>query len=134
MLRLRRAAAIGAGLVMTVSVGLAAAEAPSAASTALHIKNDSKWTMFPMGGGCEVVTFNAATSTFTSDYDGDSGTWSGGGSTIHMVWTAGPGKKATFKGSFVNRPKPVRYYTGTYTYQHFNQPGSNLNKGVWKGC
>ena len=28
----------------------------------------------------------------------------------------------------VDRPKPVEYYTGTYTDRHFNFPGSELNK------
>ncbi len=28
----------------------------------------------------------------------------------------------------VDRPKPVEYYTGTYTDRHFNFPGNDLNK------
>ena len=39
--------------------------------------------------GVNRTTFNTSTDTFTADLFGDKGTWSGGGSTISMTWTAG---------------------------------------------
>jgi hypothetical protein len=131
---LRRVSVLTAGLAMTAGVGLLGVGTASAVSPELHIKPGAQWTFFPMGGGCEVDTFNTTTNTFTSDHDGDEGTWTGGGLTIKMMWTAGPEKRSTFKGSFMKASKTAVYYTGTFTYHHFHFPGSDLNKGVFKGC
>lgn len=122
---LRRMAVLAAGL----GVGLAGASAASAASTALHITAGSKWTaeMKISGGGCEVDKF-AANHTFSSK-DGDSGTWSGGGKTISMLWTAGGATNTTFSGTFTKTP--VEKYVGTFDSGSY--PGW-LVKGAVSGC
>jgi hypothetical protein len=109
---LRRAAAIAAGLVMATSFGLAGAGLASASAPALKIKPFATWTVeFKVGnkGTCEQVSFNTFVNTFVSDYEDEAGTWSGGGSTISMTWTAGPDVGAVFTGHFVSTTKPVEY-------------------------
>ena len=51
-----------------------------------------------------------------------------------MIWTGGAFQGQSFSGTFVNRPKPVKYYAGTLTYRHINYPGSYLIKGAMAGC
>jgi YVTN family beta-propeller protein len=52
-----------------------------------HITPGSSWTM-DVEGCCEVQTFQAA-GTWTADDNGDSGTWTGGGKTLYVEFTAG---------------------------------------------
>lgn len=109
----RRVAVIAGGLAMATSFGLAGAGAASATAPALKVKPGSEWTLEDHGiehtGGCEVDTM-ASNGTFTSDLFGDSGTWSGGGSTITMTWTTGEDNGATFNGTFTK--VPVDEYRG----------------------
>ena len=109
---LRRTAVIVAGLAMATSFGLAGAGAASAAAPALKVKPGSHWTLEDHGiegtGGCEVDTM-ASNGTFTSDLFGDSGTWSGGGSTITVTWTAGSDNGVVFTGTFVRTPTTKEY-------------------------
>jgi hypothetical protein len=109
---LRKAVVVAAGLAMMASVGLAGAGAVSAASPAvLHIKPGSPWTLqINNGGNCEIETFQS--DTFTSDLHGDSGTWSGGASTVSMVWTAGIRVGEKFHGSYNSSH---REYSGSGT-------------------
>ena len=52
------------------------------------------------------------TDTFTSDLFGDSGTWSGGGATITVTWTAGQDNTLVFTGTFTKTPR--REYKGSF--------------------
>ncbi len=112
---LRRAAVTVAGLAMATSFGLAGAGAASAAAPALKVKPGSHWTLEYHGvegtGGCEVDTM-ASNGTFTSDLFGDSGTWSGGGATITVTWTAGQDNTLVFTGTFTKTPR--REYKGSF--------------------
>ena len=111
----RRIAVLAVGLAMTAGAGLAGAGAASAASPALHIKADAKWTEETVRGGCEIDTF-AANGTFTGDVDpGDTGTWSGGGTTITMHWTGDSNPGLSFSGTFTTTP--VKEYKGTLRYE-----------------
>ncbi len=105
---LRQAAMTLAGLAMAAGFGLAGAGAASAAAPALKVKPGSQWTLEDHGiegtGGCEVDTM-ASNGTFTSDLFGDSGTWSGGGATITVTWTAGDDNGVVFTGTFTKTPR-----------------------------
>ena len=105
---LRQAAMTLAGLAMAAGFGLAGAGAASAAAPALKVKPGSHWTLEYHGvegtGGCEVDTM-ASNGTFTSDLFGDSGTWSGGGATITVTWTAGDDNGVVFTGRFTKTPR-----------------------------
>jgi hypothetical protein len=113
---LRRAAVTVAGLAMATSFGLAGAGVASAAAPALKVKPGSQWTLEDHGiegtGGCEVDTM-ASNGTFTSDLFGDSGTWSGGGATITVTWTAGSDNGVVFTGTFTKTPR--KEYRGSLT-------------------
>jgi hypothetical protein len=107
----RRVGLLTAGLAMTASVGLVGAGAALASSPALKITSGSKWTLeINNGGNCEIETFQSG--TFTSDLHGDSGTWSGGASTVSMVWTAGIRVGEKFHGSYNSSH---REYSGSGT-------------------
>ncbi len=106
------AAVVALGFAMAASLGLAGAGTASATAPALKIKPFATWTVeFKHGklGTCEQVSFNTFVNTFVSDHDGDAGTWSGGGSTINMAWTAGPDTGVTFTAHFVSTTTPVEY-------------------------
>jgi hypothetical protein len=98
---------------MAVSLGLSGGVA-SATAPALKVQPGSRWTLEDHGiehtGGCEIDTMRA-NGTFTSDLFGDSGTWSGGGRTITMTWTAGSDSGVTFSGTFTRTP--VKEYSGS---------------------
>jgi hypothetical protein len=107
---LRRVAVLAAALAATAGVGWAGVGAASAASPALKIKPNGIWTLLIKAvPGCEEDQFDTVTHTFSSDNFADSGTWSGGGSTINMAWTVGADKGLTFNGHFVSSTSPVEY-------------------------
>jgi hypothetical protein len=112
---LRRSAAMVSGLAMATSLGLAGAGVASAAAPALKVKPGSHWTFEDHGiehtGGCEVDRMSA-NGTFRSDLFGDSGTWSGGGTTITMTWTAGDDHGVVFTGTFTSTTR-VKEYKGS---------------------
>jgi hypothetical protein len=101
----RRAAMVAVGIGMVTSLGLAGAGAASATGPALHIKSGSPYSI-EWGATCEALTFSSS-GTFTSDLFGDSGTWSGGKTTLSMNWTAGSDQDAKFTGTFAHKD-----YTG----------------------
>jgi hypothetical protein len=110
---IRKTAVIVAGLAMAASVGLVGAGTASAAAPALHIANDSKWTVEIDTGGCEVTTFHS-NFTWKSDVPGgDAGIWKGGGSTLKMKWLAGADAPLVFKGTFTTSPR--KEYKGAYS-------------------
>jgi hypothetical protein len=128
---LRHIAVFAAGLAMTASVGVAGAGTSSAASPALRIKANGIWTLIiPAVPGCEEDQFDTTTHVFGSDNFGDSGTWSGGGSTISMAWTAGADDGLTFSGHFVATTTPVEY-KGRINYGNAK---AMLIKGAVAGC
>jgi hypothetical protein len=98
---------------MATSAGLLGGGAVSASTSVLHITDGSTWTFMVDGGGCQLDVFSA-TGHFVSPnvlYGGDAGTWSGGGSTLKMVWKKGNDAGETFKGTFTKTP--VKEYVGT---------------------
>jgi hypothetical protein len=120
---------MAAGLAMTTSLGLAQGGAASAALPALHIHNGATWTLEIKGAGCEAEVFQS-NGTFAST-DGDAGTWSGGGSTIGMVWTVGVVSGLTFSGHFVSATTPVKYKG---TLGGIRSGHASLVKGAVSGC
>ncbi len=106
---LQRVAILVAGLATTASIGFAGAGMASAAAPALKIKPGAIWTFEVKGAACEQDTFDTSLHTFVSDLYNDSGTWSGGGSTISMAWTTGGDSDVTFSGHFVSTTTPVEY-------------------------
>jgi hypothetical protein len=117
---LRRAGTIVSGLAMATSFGLAGAGlagsgTASASAPPLKVKPHSQWTLEDHGvehtGSCEVDTMRS-NGTFTSDRFGDSGSWSGGGATITITWTAGQDHGVVFAGTFTSTP--VKEYRGSF--------------------
>jgi hypothetical protein len=107
---LRRAEANTAGLAMATSFGLVGAGVASAAAPTLKIKPFATWTLELKAGGCELDSFNTFVNTFVPDESPPaSGNWSGGGSTIKMVWTAGDNTGLSFRGHFASTTTPVEY-------------------------
>jgi hypothetical protein len=128
---LRRAAVTTVGLAMATSFGLAGAGMALAAAPALkEIKPGATWTFVAGGGGCELDVFNTTTHHFTSDVSSDKGTWSGGGSTVSMVWKKGGDAGATFSGTFSKRPSR---YLGPLR-GHLAGKTGELVKGALHGC
>jgi hypothetical protein len=132
-MKTRRAAMVVTGLAMAASLGLAGAGLASASAPALKIKPHSTWTLELGGGstGCEVETFNTITHHWTSDAASDKGTWSGGGSTISMVWKKGANAGLTFSGTFAT--SPAKEYTGSFGGSVVGLTGQ-LVKGAVSGC
>jgi hypothetical protein len=130
---LRRATVFAAGLTVATSFALGGAGGASATVPALKIRPGATWTIVANGGGCQLDVF-AANYTFTSpdpQYHGDAGTWSGGGSTIKMKWTAGDNTGLTFKGTFTTTP--VKEYVGSFGGLGGGFTGALL-KGAVPGC
>jgi hypothetical protein len=129
---LRRVAVLGAGLAMTASVGLAGGGAASAASQA-SIGNHSKWTAeINHINFCEIETFVTTNKTFTGDYDGDGGIWSGGTTSVKLRWTTGGFNGTKFKGTYNSSSKA---FVGHFSFDGSTYPGQ-LVKGVvvsWNG-
>lgn len=113
-MRTRLASVAAAGIIVATSFGLTGGGIASAAAPALKIKpGATTWTIVVGGGvSCEVDTFSTTTHHFTSDGVSDKGTWSGGGSTISMVWKKGDDAGTTFSGTFSKTP--VKGYTGSF--------------------
>ena len=126
----RRTGMIAAGFAMAASFGLAGAAESSAATPALHVKADSKWTAVIPGFGCEIEHF-AANGTFKGDQGGDSGIWKGGGATLKMKWTSGARVGGAFSGTYTK--SPASKYSGTFTDNGNSLPGK-LVEGAKSGC
>lgn len=122
-----RQAVLATGLALTASLGLTGVGAASAASPALHIKPGSQWTLEINRGGCEGETFHS-NFTFTGQFGGDKGTWSGGGSTLHMTWTAGGHAGWIFTDSTFTTTA-VKEYKGVLTGGG-NSSGAEVVKGA----
>lgn len=104
---------VAASLAMTASVGLTSVGTASAVSPELHIHNGATWTLEINRGSCEGETFDS-NFTFTGQFGGDAGTWSGGGSTLQMKWTAG-GHKGWKLVDATFRTTPATEYKGVLT-------------------
>jgi hypothetical protein len=127
----RKAAVCTAGLAMTAGLGLAGVGTASAAAPALHIKTDSIWTFKEDIGPCERDVFEPNGTWASSRPVGDVGTWSGGGPTIKVKWTAGPGQGFRFHGtSYVAASKEYLGYIGTKA----SHSGAKLIEGLVSGC
>ncbi len=114
---------------MATSFVLAGAGMASAAAPALKIKNGAIWTLEVKNGPCEHDLFNTPnTHTFVAD-NGLSGTWSGGGSNISMVWN---GSTQMFKGHYVSTTTPVEYKGSVNTGSNVFK--AKLVKGAVAGC
>ena len=102
----QRGAMVATGITIAASVGLAGRRVASAAAPAGKIKSATIWTLELSPGLCFHDTFNTTTHRFTSFTSNPvepgygKGTWSGGGSSISLVWTKGDGKGFGFSGTF----------------------------------
>jgi hypothetical protein len=100
------AAFIAAGTISTVGFSGAADAA------ILHVKPGQHWTAY-FGGSCEVETILAGHRFVeTTNVLGDSGTYTGGASTITLNWTAGGFQGTTMTGRW-NRV--AKDYNATFT-------------------
>jgi hypothetical protein len=107
---LPRIALVSTGLAVALCVGLTGTGVVSAAAPALHIKPGSQWTEEVDTGACAVLNFQ---SNFTvTDNESNSGTWTGGRSTLRIKWTAGGLTNTTFEGTFTK--VPVTEYVGIF--------------------
>ena len=104
---MRRMASALAGLGLMATLGLSGMAAAEAASPGLHVKNGAAWTLQLQGGICENETFLSNGTFFATNGEdgGDAGHWSGGGSKIHMKWTAGQHVGSVFHGPWVTPQK-----------------------------
>ncbi len=107
---MRRIGVAAGGLAIAAALGLVGAGSASAAP-ALKIKNGAEWTIEVNNAECEVQTFSS-NGTWTSDRNGDAGTWSGGGETIHIKWITGLEDGLTFKGTYTKTP--TKEYSGKF--------------------
>ena len=105
----RRAAVVATGIALATGLGVSGVSIASA--SAAKIKSGATWTLEPpVLGLCYKVTFNTSTHRFTSFTDNavdpgyGKGTWSGGRSSISLVWTKGDGKGMGFSGTFTSTP------------------------------
>jgi hypothetical protein len=131
----RRAVVLAAGLAMTASAGLMGAGAASAATTgSLHIADGSTWTLVVNAGGCQVDVFSSTGRFYSPEtqFGGDAGTWSGGGSTLKMVWKKGDNAGLTFKGTYTKTP--VKEYVGQMGGTGPVGYSGEVVKGVVVGC
>jgi hypothetical protein len=89
------------------TLGLSGMATAGAASPELHIKNDTAWALQLQGGICEneIFSSNGTFVAASGEDGGDAGHWRGGGSEIHMKWTAGEHVGSTFHGSWVASEK-----------------------------
>jgi hypothetical protein len=125
-------------IAFATSLGVSGVSIASAAASAAKIKSGATWTLEPpVLGLCYKVTFNTSTHRFTSFTDNavdpgyGKGTWSGGGSTISLVWTKGDGKGMGFSGTFTSTP--IKSYQGEIT-DHSQFYDGFLVKGSAGGC
>src|ERR1700722_526732 len=96
-----------------------------AVPAAPRIHNGSAWTIEVNPKTCEVGTFSS-NGTFSFPASGDSGTWTGGGATVKLMWTGGADVGLKFKGTWSTTP--VKEYAGT-----FGGPGSGDTGQLVKG-
>ncbi len=129
---LRGVAALVTGFAMMASFGILGVGTASAASPVHHIRPGSIWSGVTKGerSYCEQLTFSP-NGTFTSDKYNDSGTWTGGGTTITVNWTMGTSSSGTFTGTL--RKGPVAEYRGTAQFKHFTF-SFKLVEGALAGC
>jgi len=135
----RRAAMAATGIALATSLGLSGVCIASAAAPAAKIKSGAIWTLeTTVLGLCFKDTFNTTTHRFTSitinpvDSGYGKGTWSGGGSSISMVWTKGVGKGMGFSGTFSSTPG--KSYQGEITINAEPYSDGLLVKGSAPGC
>jgi hypothetical protein len=133
-----RRATVVTGVALATILGLSGVCVASAAAPTAKIKSGATWTLEPpVPGLCFKDTFNTITHRFTSFTDNavdpgyGKGTWSGGGSSISLVWTKGDGKGMRFSGTFTSTP--VKSYQGEITFGSENYEGL-LVKGSAPGC
>lgn len=130
----RRSVMVATGIAMATSLGLAGAGATSAAAPALKIKAGAVWTLEGNEGGpCEQEVFasNGTFSAATKHGADDAGTWSGGKSSIEMIWTAGANAGDwTYNGTFRSARQ---YFKGTFFAGPQIVGGKLLHKAV-SGC
>jgi hypothetical protein len=124
---------------MVSSLGLSGVCIASSAAPAAKIKSGATWTLETnVLGLCFKDTFNTTTHRFTSFTDNavdpgyGKGTWSGGGSSISMVWTKGDGKGMGFSGTFTTTPG--KSYEGEITINSESYSDGLLAKGSAPGC
>jgi hypothetical protein len=117
---------------MAASAGVVAAGTASAVAPRLHVTPSETWTVeLPPGDGClEHVVFHHH-GKFVADKYGDAGTWSGGGATISMNWTAGFYQNESFSGTWTKAPS--KGYSGTFVGPEITFRGM-LVKGAVAGC
>lgn len=137
--KVRQAAMAATGVALAASLGLSGVCTASAAAPAAKIKSDATWTLeTPVLGLCYKDTFNTTTHRFASFTDNavepgyGKGTWSGGGSSISLVWTKGDGKGMGFSGTFTSTPG--KSYQGEITFNSQNYCEGLLAKGSAPGC
>jgi hypothetical protein len=133
-----RCAAVVTGVVLATSLGLSGVCAASAAAPTTRIKSGATWTLEPpVLGLCFKDTFNTINHRFTSFTDNavdpgyGKGTWSGGGSSISLVWKKGDGQGMRFSGAFTTTP--AKSYQGEITFGSETLEGL-LVKGSAPGC
>jgi hypothetical protein len=125
---MRRLVLLTAGLVSVATLSFAQGAGASLATTATkHVKPGGVWTLEINGGACQVQTFEAD-HKWVADKDGDSGTYTGGGSKIEEKWTSGVDKGAHYSGVYKKKSKE---YKGTYIVRSVT---AELVKGSIAGC
>jgi hypothetical protein len=120
---------------LSVGVTATSASSPARASSTIHgstvfggVTPGSQWTLTtPSTSGCEVFTFASTGNTWTGDFGGDSGVWTGT-KDLTMKWTGGrPGFK--YKGTFqrgANAYAGFFYTSGPFLFA--------LDPGAQSGC
>ncbi len=123
------AAVLGVGVSAT-SASLLATQSSSTHRSIVFggVTPGSQWTLTtPSTSGCEVFTFASTGNTWTGDFEGDSGVWSGK-KDLTMKWTGGrPGYK--YKGTFQGGADAYAgffYTSGPYLFA--------LDPGAKSGC
>ena len=123
----RKAAVLGAGIIMAATVAWAGGVA-SAAQPASKITAGSNWTIIFKGGGCEVQTFGSH-GTWTADRYNDAGTYGVDGRTLDEQWTKGGDKGLSFDALY-NKAK--KDYKGQFGGIHAGS--GKLVKGAESSC
>jgi hypothetical protein len=99
---MRRITNAVAGLGVIAMLALSGTAAAGASSPENHVKNDTAWALQLQGGICEneIFSSNGTFVAASGEHGGDAGHWKGGGSAIHMKWTAGEHVGSVFHGSW----------------------------------
>lgn len=128
---LRMGVATTAFVMVVVSGFAGVASASVSDSGGTHVKPGGQWTVEVTDAACEVQTIGA-NGTWTADLYGDAGTYTGGGTKIKEVWTAGDDINSKFTGKWSTSAKD---YTGTFKKLDKGETGQ-LVKGkvaTWDG-